>query len=201
MRVACTEVSGNANTRQPGLKRCNVSDDEMFRLARDVDARCRLRGDFLLRSGQRSDEYFDKYLFESDPVLLRRVVEQMVEHIPTGTQMLGGLELGGIPLATVLSSLSGLPTLFVRKKAKEYGTLRLAEGGDPSGHTVLLVEDVITTGGAVRDAAGALRALGATVTHVVCAIDRSRPGSNPLADADLTIASVLTKELLDAVTS
>lgn len=176
-------------------------DSELVRLARDLDARCRLRGDFVLRSGQRATEYFDKYLFESDPQLLRRVAEQMIERIPPGTEMLGGLELGGIPLATMLSSATGLPSLFIRKRAKEYGTRRLAEGGDPSHRVVLLVEDVITTGGAVRAAADALRSMGAIVTHVVCAIDRSGDGVEPLGDAGITVESVVTKELLDSVSA
>ena len=168
-------------------------------LARDVDAACRLKGEFTLRSGQVSREYFDKYLFEAQPELLARVVEEMVPLLPEDTELLGGLELGGVPLATVLSARTGLPALFVRKKAKEYGTRKLAEGGEVTGRRVTLVEDVITTGGAVRDAATALRAEGATVGTVVCAIDRSPAGQDPLADAGLEVRAVLTKGALDAV--
>ena len=168
-------------------------------LAADVDACCRLTGEFTLRSGQVSSEYFDKYLFESDPELLSRVVAQMVELVPEGTELLGGLELGGIPIATVLSARVGLPALFVRKQAKTYGTCKLAEGPDVSGRQVTLVEDVITTGGAVRDATTALRAAGARVDVVVCAIDRSPGEENPLADVGLEVRSVLTKSELDAV--
>ena len=118
-----------------------------------------------MRSGQVASEYFDKYLFEAQPDLLARVVEQMVPLLPEGTEVLGGLELGGVPIATILSARTGLPGLFVRKKAKDYGTCKLAEGGDVSGRQVTLIEDVITTGGAVRDATNALRAEGAIVAH------------------------------------
>ncbi len=76
-------------------------------LARDVDACCRLTGEFTLRSGQVASEYFDKYLFEADPALLARVVDQMVDLVPEGTELLGGLELGGVPIATVLSARTG----------------------------------------------------------------------------------------------
>ncbi len=169
-------------------------------LARDIDSCCRLTGEFTLRSGQVASEYFDKYLFEAQPALLRRVVEQMVGLVPEGTDLLGGLELGGIPIATVLSARTDLPALFVRKQAKEYGTCKLAEGPDVAGRRVTLVEDVITTGGAVRDATRALRALGAVVEVVVCAIDRSPEGSNPLEDVGLEVRAVLTKAELDAVT-
>ena len=167
-------------------------------LAQDIDACCRLTGEFTLRSGQVSQEYFDKYLFESDPQLLARVVAQMKDLLPDGTELLGGLELGGIPIVTLLSAETGLPALFVRKQAKTYGTCKLAEGPEVSGRRVTLVEDVITTGGAVRDATRQLREYGATVDHVLCAIDRSPDGDNPLADVGLEVRPVLTKAMLDA---
>ena len=167
-------------------------------LAADIDACCRLTGEFTLRSGQVAGEYFDKYLFESDPALLARVADQMVGLVPGGTELLGGLEMGGIPIATALSMRLGLPALFVRKEAKKYGTCKLAEGPDVEGRRITLVEDVITTGGAVRDATRALRAAGAVVETVVCAIDRSPEGENPLADVGLEVRPVLTKAELDA---
>ena len=167
-------------------------------LARDIDACCRLTGEFTLRSGQVSSEYFDKYLFESDPRLLHRVAQQMLDLLPADSELLGGLELGGIPIVTAVSGLTGLPALFVRKKAKEYGTCKLAEGPDVAGRRVTLVEDVITTGGAVRDATRALRQAGAVVETVICAIDRSPAGENPLADVGLEVRPVLTKAELDA---
>ena len=167
-------------------------------LAAAVDACCRLEGTFTLRSGQVASEYFDKYLFEARPELLARVVAQLEPLLPEGTELLGGLELGGVPLATVLSARTGLPALFVRKQAKQYGTCKLAEGPDVDGRRVTLVEDVITTGGAVRDATEALRAAGAVVDTVVCAIDRSPADQRPLADVGLEIRSVLTKADLDA---
>ncbi len=173
--------------------------DQLTALARDIDATCRLTGEFTLRSGQVASEYFDKYLFEAQPLLLARVVEQMVPLVPEGTEMLGGLELGGVPIAAVLSARTGLPGLFVRKQAKAYGTCKLAEGGAVAGRRITLVEDVITTGGAVRDATNALRAEGAIVEVVICAIDRSPAGGNPLADVGLEVRAVLTKTLLDAV--
>jgi orotate phosphoribosyltransferase len=168
-------------------------------LARDIDAHCRLTGEFTLRSGQVASEYFDKYLFETDPDLLARVAAQMVPLLPEGTDLLGGLEMGGIPIVTVLSAQSRIPALFVRKEAKTYGTCKLAEGPDVAGRRVTLVEDVITTGGAVRNAVLALREAGATVETVVCAIDRTPGDGNPLADVGLEIRPVLTKADLDAV--
>jgi orotate phosphoribosyltransferase len=168
-------------------------------LAADIDACCRLTGEFTLRSGQVATEYFDKYLFESDPLLLARVARAMVQLLPSDTELLAGLELGGVPIATSVSGLFGVPALFVRKQAKQYGTCKLAEGPPVSGRRVTIIEDVITTGGAVRDATNALREAGAVVEVVVCAIDRSPQGQDPLADLGLEVRSVLTKAELDAV--
>lgn len=171
---------------------------DLAQLAADLDTTCRVTGDFVLRSGRTTDEYFDKYLFEGDPELLRRVVAAMAPLLPSDTDALGGLELGGVPIATMLSSLTGIPCVFVRKQAKTYGTRRLAEGGEVAGKTITLVEDIVTTGGAVRDAAQALRELGATVHSVVCAIDRSEPGANRLPDIGVATRSLLTRADLDA---
>lgn len=178
-----------------------MTDDlplDLQSLAADIDACCRLSGTFTLRSGQVSSEYFDKYLFESDPALLARVAERMVDLVPPDTELLGGLELGGIPIVTALSAITRHPALFVRKEAKTYGTCKLAEGPPVEGRRITLVEDVITTGGAVRDATRALREAGAVVETVVCAIDRSPAGENPLADVGLEVRPVLTKAQLDA---
>ena len=84
-------------------------------LAGDIDATCRLTGEFTLRSGQVADTYFDKYLFEAQPALLDRVAAQMVGLLPEGTELLGGLELGGVPIATMVSARTGLPALFVEE--------------------------------------------------------------------------------------
>jgi orotate phosphoribosyltransferase len=171
--------------------------DALTSLAQDIDRTCRLTGEFTLRSGQVVPEYFDKYQFEAEPLLLRRVAEAMVPLLPSDTDLLGGLELGGVPIATIVSSLTGLPAVFVRKQAKTYGTCRLAEGAEVDGRTVTLIEDVITTGGAVRAAAVALRERAASVETVVCAIDRSPAGSRPLDDVAIGVRAVLTRADLD----
>ncbi|MDI9909364.1 phosphoribosyltransferase family protein [Rhodococcus sp. IEGM 1406] len=173
-------------------------DEDLQNLARDVDRKCRLTGQFTLRSGITASEYFDKYLFETDPDLLRRIADRMVPLVPEDTEILGGLEMGGIPIVTMLSQATGIPAVFIRKEPKQYGMNKLAEGIDVGGKAVTLVEDVITTGGAVRNAALALRALGADVSVVLCAIDRSSSQGIALADTDVSIRSVFTKEFLDS---
>jgi orotate phosphoribosyltransferase len=168
-------------------------------LAKRVVEVALLRGEFKLRSGQVSNVYFDKYQFEARPELLREIARQLAPLVPAGTEVLAGLELGGVPIATALSFELGLPVAFVRKERKTYGTCLIAEGAKLRDKRVCIVEDVITTGGAVRDATTALREAGATVDLVVCAIDRSPAGTNPLADVALEVRAVLTKADLDAV--
>lgn len=142
-------------------------------LARQLGDLCRLKGRFTLRSGQTSATYFDKYLFEGDPGLLKQIAVHMVPLVPDDTEVLAGLELGGIPVVTALSLESGIPASFVRKQAKPYGTARLAEGADIAGRQVLVVEDIITTGGQAARSTADLRNLGARIDHVLCVIDRS----------------------------
>lgn len=151
---------------------------ERTELARRLQEVCYLSGRFVLRSGQVADFYFDKYMFESDPQLLRAVAELAVPLVPAGTEMLAGLELGGVPLSTALSYATGLPQVLVRKQAKAYGTAKLAEGPDVSGKRLLVVEDVVTTGGQVVASTNDLRDRGAVVNEVLCAIDR-RPEPKP----------------------
>jgi orotate phosphoribosyltransferase len=161
-------------------------------LARTIYERTHLTGEFRLRSGAVSNEYFDKYLFESDPLLLREIGEALLPLLPPATDALAGLELGGVPLATMLSQLSGLPALFVRKEAKTYGTCRLAEGGELDGRRLTVVEDVVTSGGQVVTSCGDLRERGALVEHGVCVIDREAGGAKNLADVDVELRPLFT---------
>ena len=165
-------------------------------LARKIYDISNIRGRFLLRSGIYSDEYFDKYLFEGDPLLLRAIGKALLPMVPRGIDALAGLEMGGIPIATCMSLESGLPTRFVRKAAKEYGTCRLAEGGVIDGMRLLIVEDVVTSGGQVVESCRELRALGARVEDVVCVIDREGGGTRNLASEGLTLHPLFTMSQL-----
>jgi orotate phosphoribosyltransferase len=167
-------------------------------LARNIYVAAHLSGSFTLRSGVVSDEYFDKYRFESDPALARAIAEAMVPLVPDGVDALAGLELGGIPLVTLLSQVTGLPAFFVRKQAKTYGTCQIAEGGEIEGRRLCIVEDVVTSGGAILDAAVELRTRGAEIGPVVCVIDRESGGVDKLAADGLTLFPLFTMTELKA---
>jgi orotate phosphoribosyltransferase len=165
-------------------------------LAAAIYTASHLVGTFRLRSGRTASEYFDKYRFESDPALLRAIAEQAANHIPPETEVLAGLELGGVPIATALGLASGLPVAFVRRTAKPYGTQRLAEGADVAGRRVLIVEDVVTSGGQVVLSAGDLRERGAIVREVLCVIDRAEGGAKNLAEHGLRAIALFTADEL-----
>ena len=163
-------------------------------LAQQINRISRLEGSFVLRSGQHASHYFDKYRFEADPVLLRQIAVRMLDLLPQGTEVLAGLELGGVPLATAMSLESGLPAVFVRKAAKTYGTCRAVEGNDVHGRRIAIIEDVISTGGAVAEAARILRDEGAELAGVVCAIWRGNGRPRIEADPELPVEAVLAEE-------
>ena len=167
-------------------------------LADQINTIARLTGTFTLRSGQIATEYFDKYRFEAQPALLAQIAAALAPLIPDGTEVLAGLEMGGIPIVTALSLHTGLPAAFVRKEAKKYGTARLAEGAEINGKRVTVVEDVITTGGQVVISTNNLRSLGAIVDHVICVIDRSPDHGAALTAAALQMHALLTRAQLDA---
>ncbi len=167
-------------------------------LAENVYSTSYLRGTFHLRSGKISSEYFAKYQFESRPHLLKAVAEHLEPLLPDEFELFAGLEIGGIPIAAALSLLTGIPAVYVRKKQKEYGTQKLAEGMDISGRKLLVVEDVITSGGQVITSVEDLRARGAVVNHAVCVIDRQSGGMEALKNNGVELIPLFTMDELKA---
>ncbi len=153
-------------------------------LAAQLKEHAYLEGDFVLRSGRRSRYYLDKYRFETRPELLRPLGERIAavvrEHAADATR-LAGPELGAVALAAAASLASGLPFLIVRKAAKEYGTSRRIEGVYEPGECVCVVEDVVTSGGALLESVEALREAGLVVHTAVCVVDREEGGADALA--------------------
>jgi len=166
-------------------------------LARAIYERSHLVGDFLLRSGQRSTVYFDKYRFECEPMLLRQIAEQLALLVPPKTDVIAGLELGGIPLVTAVGLVTGLPMAFVRKIAKEYGTCQLAEGTPVAGRQVVVIEDVITSGGQVAESIRALRERGALIDCALCVIDREQGGRELLGSLGVELRALFTLQQLE----
>ena len=161
-------------------------------LAKRIKAVAYLTGQFKLRSGAFSSFYWDKYRFESHPSILADVAEAMVPILPDGATTLAGLELGGVPLATAISLQSGMRCLYVRKEPKSYGTANLVEGGHEPGERVVVIEDVITSGGQVVTSVQQMREVGFVVEDVVAVIDREQGGRAAIEAIGCTFRSLFT---------
>ena len=177
-----------------------MTDDELKLALREA---AYLEGDFVLRSGKRSRYYLDKYRFETRPDILaalgERIAAAVAEHEPD-TVRLAGPELGAVALAAAGSLASGLPFVIVRKAAKDYGTANRLEGVYDEGEVVCLVEDVVTSGGALLDAVDALRAAGLVVRTAVCIVDREEGGADALDGQGVALRAIFrASEVLEAV--
>jgi orotate phosphoribosyltransferase len=169
------------------------------RLGELLVERAYLEGDFLLRSGRRSRYYLDKYRFETDPELLaglgRELAAMVAEHAPAA-ERLAGPELGAVPLAAATAIASRLPYVIVRSQAKGYGTGNRIEGVFCAGEAVCVIEDVVTSGGALLEAVGALREAGLDVVAAICVVDRGEGGAEALAAAGVRFRSLFTSASL-----
>jgi orotate phosphoribosyltransferase len=163
--------------------------------------RALLEGDFVLRSGKRSSWYLDKYRFETEPDLLRALGERLADAVRSfepDAIRLAGPALGAVALAASASLTSGLPFIIVRGETKEYGTAKRIEGSFEPGELVCLLEDVVTTGGALVGAVSALREAGLVVRTAVCVVDREEGGSDALARLGVRLRALFrAKELLE----
>lgn len=166
---------------------------ELEGLARDLVAVAYLKGDFVLRSGRRSNVYFDKYLFETQPSILRRLGRHLAELVPAATQRLAAPELGAVLLGGAVSMELDLPLVLVRKAAKGYGTEKLFEGRLEAGDRVTLIEDVLTTGGEAIRAAEALRAREVELVRLIAVLDREEGAGEALAAASIEYTPLFRK--------
>jgi orotate phosphoribosyltransferase len=175
-----------------------VSHDELGAL---LVERALLHGDFMLRSGRRSSWYLDKYRFETEPDLLRALgtsLSEAVRECEPDAVRLAGPALGAVALAASAAMASGLPFIIVRGETKEYGTAKRIEGRFEAGELVCLLEDVVTSGGALAEAVLALREEGLVVRHAVCVVDREEGGSDALARLGVRLQALFrASELLE----
>ena len=165
-------------------------------LAQSVFDIAHLTGEFLLRSGKTSNEYFDKYQFEARPKILNELADALIPLLPIDFDYLGAMEMGGIPIATAIALKTGREMVFIRKDAKEYGTCKFAEGPDIANKKICLIEDVITTGGQVVISTGMLREKQAIIENVVAVIDRSLGDHSKLEGANLKLSALFTMDEL-----
>ena len=158
---------------------------ELTELGRELVRASYLKGDFVLRSGKRSNRYFDKFLFETEPALLKRLGKHLATLVPANTQRLAAPELGAVLLGGAVSMETGLPLVLVRKEPKGYGTSKQIEGRFEAGDRVTVIEDVVTTGGDSLRSAQVLRDAGMDVIHLVVVLDRGEGGEENIRQAGI----------------
>jgi orotate phosphoribosyltransferase len=162
-------------------------------LARRIKQAAYLEGEFTLRSGRKSNYYLDKYLFETQPDILRALGEIFAHYVKDTTTLIAGAELGGVALAAAASLASGKPFVIIRNAKKDYGTGKPYEGNITDGDCVLLVEDIATTGGQVLEAAKLIRELGAKVERIVAVIDRQEGARENIESAGFVFEALFTR--------
>lgn len=166
---------------------------ERTQLAKRVREAAYLEGEFTLRSGRKSNYYLDKYLFETQPDILKALGEMFARYVADSTTLIAGAELGGVALAAATSMASGKPFVIIRNTKKDYGTGKPYEGKLSDGDSVLIVEDIATTGGQVLEAARFITDIGAKVERIVAVIDRQEGAGENIEKAGFTFESLYTK--------
>jgi orotate phosphoribosyltransferase len=166
-------------------------------LARELVKASYLKGDFVLRSGRRSNRYFDKFLFETQPELLKQLGRSLAELVPKDTQRLAAPELGAVLLGGAVSIETGLPLILVRKEPKGYGTAKQLEGRYNAGERVTVIEDVVTTGGDSLRSIQVLRDAGLDVIHLVVVLDRGEGGEDNIRQAAIPYSPLFRIEDLE----
>ena len=162
-------------------------------LAKRIRETAYLEGEFTLRSGRKSNYYLDKYLFETQPDILKALGEMFAAYVQSSTTLIAGAELGGVSLAAATSMASGKPYVIIRNTKKDYGTAKPYEGKLSDADSVLLVEDIATTGGQVLEAAKLMKGMGAKVERIVSVIDRQEGARENVEEAGFVFESLFTK--------
>ena len=168
-------------------------------LAKRIADVCLLRGEFTLRSGRKSNYYLDKYRFETQPDVLVELGKLFAARVGPNVDRIAGAELGAVSLAAAASMATGKPFVIIRNKKKDYGTSKLIEGILNPGETVLIVEDVLTTGGQVLEGVKTLQEAGAKIDKIVAVIDRMEGARQNIEAAGIKLEALFTTEDLGIV--
>ena len=170
-----------------------IDDDQRGALIDALRAADAVRfGEFELSHGGTSEYYVDKYRFETDPSCLTQIADAFAARLESTDATLAGVALGAVPLVAVTATTLGRPYVIARKQAKTYGTGNRIEGTLEDGESVVVLEDIATTGQSAIDAVEALREAGAVVERVLVVVDREEGASANVAAHDIELESLVT---------
>jgi len=164
-----------------------------------LEAGCIKFGDFTLKSGLKSPIYIDLRRIITDPKLLEQVGAAYLPLLETlDFDRIAGLPYAAIPIATAISLAGNYPMIYPRKEVKEYGTKAQIEGDYHPGETIIVIDDLATTGGSKFEAIEKLTGAGLVVKDVVVLVDRQFGAKESLEEAGYAMHAVLTiSQMLD----
>ena len=155
---------------------------DIAQLIKDVGAI--KKGKFKLSNGSLTDYYIDKYVFETHPEVLHAIADEIADRLSDEEiDVIAGPELGAVPLVTAVSLRTNIPSAYIRKGKKHYGTQARIEGQIEKGMRVAIVEDVTTTGGTILETAELVEEVGGIVERMIVIVDRNAEAVENVAEA------------------
>lgn len=154
-----------------------------------------LEGDFTTRAGHKTTYYIDKYLFETVPEILEPLAQELALLFPPAHiyDRIAAPELGAVSLGAVLSVILKKPFLIVKKQAKDYGTQRLIEGKFSPAERVMVIEDILTTGGAVLRACDILEQNQLSIVGIVGVLNREEGAMENIAKRNIPTQALFSR--------
>jgi uridine monophosphate synthetase len=150
-------------------------------------------GKFTLKCGEQSNIYCDFRKLISHPNVLQHVCLELGELLDTKNDIfIAGVPMGAIPFATIISTQHNIPSIMIRQERKQHGTNKIIEGDINNKYPIVLIEDVVTTGGSIMETIDIIKSEGMTIKEVVVILDRQKGGVDKIKSLGIPVKSLFT---------